>query len=160
MSAFYLDSSAAIKWYVVERGTETVRSILSPNAGNAIYMASLGGVEIVTALARRGRNGDAIRDDVLSAIREFQSDFASRWRIVPFTFAIRNDATRLGMKRFLRGYDAVHLATASHVAAARRESGLSDIVVVSADEELNVAAIAEGFSIINPNLGDMIVRGT
>ena len=50
----------------------------------------------------------------------------------------------------LRGYDAVHLATAVRVNAVRLEQGAQPVVLMSSDDELNAAAQAEGLAVLNP----------
>jgi len=51
----------------------------------------------------------------------------------------------------LRGYDAVQLATALAANRKRLNDGLGALIFVSADDELNTAAKAEGLSVENPN---------
>jgi hypothetical protein len=51
----------------------------------------------------------------------------------------------------LRGYDAVQLAAAIAANNERVLNGLSPLIVVSADGELNDAARAEGFTVEDPN---------
>jgi len=52
----------------------------------------------------------------------------------------------------LRGYDAVQLATALYLHRIRQELGLSPLIFVSADENLNAVAEAKGLRAENPNL--------
>lgn len=58
MSAYFFDSSAVVKRYVNETGTAWVTSILAPTAGHDIYVTRITGVEVVSAIARRGYRGD------------------------------------------------------------------------------------------------------
>jgi len=51
----------------------------------------------------------------------------------------------------LRGYDAVQLAAANEVEIEFRNIGAPSLIFVSADNDLNAAAQAEGFLIDNPN---------
>ena len=51
----------------------------------------------------------------------------------------------------LRGYDAVQLASALEANRLRQNNGLSAITFVSADNNLNSAATAEGMAVDNPN---------
>jgi hypothetical protein len=51
----------------------------------------------------------------------------------------------------LRGYDAVQLAAAVEIHTRGEILGLSVLTLISADEDLNVAAAAEGLSVENPN---------
>lgn len=57
----------------------------------------------------------------------------------------------LADKYELRGYDAVQLASALEVNRLRIADGLSPIVFISADNNLNSAATTEGLTADNPN---------
>ncbi|MAF09649.1 hypothetical protein CMK11_04290 [Candidatus Poribacteria bacterium] len=102
------------------------------------------------ALARRGRAGDDIHEDVRAAIQEFEEDFNRRWRVTQITPEVRVEAMSLGIKHFLRGDDAVHLTSATLAARRRRHPGVSELILVSADSQLNVAAESEGLAVLNP----------
>jgi len=54
MSAYFFDSSALVKRYVREKGTDLVKAIIDPDAANEIYIARISGAEVVAAIARRG----------------------------------------------------------------------------------------------------------
>jgi uncharacterized protein len=51
----------------------------------------------------------------------------------------------------LRGYDAVQLAAAVEVHTRGDTLGLPVLTLVSADEDLNIAATAEGLAVEHPN---------
>ncbi len=61
------------------------------------------------------------------------------------------EAALLAEKYFSRGYDAVQLATALRIEGERKLIGAASLVFVSADEDLNKAAQAEGLSVENPD---------
>ena len=52
----------------------------------------------------------------------------------------------------LRGYDAVQLSAAVEVHVRGDTLGLPVLTLVSADEDLNVAATAQGLAVENPNM--------
>jgi len=52
----------------------------------------------------------------------------------------------------LRGYDAVQLAAALEINRRRTALGLSLSALISADQALNEAGLAEGLSVDDPNL--------
>ena len=60
-------------------------------------------------------------------------------------------AMDFAQSRFLRGYDAVQLAVAWELQTRRRALGLPALILVSADDDLNTAATAEGLMVDNPN---------
>jgi len=51
----------------------------------------------------------------------------------------------------LRAYDAVQLAAALEVKRIYQTGGLGPVILVSADQELNAAAVAEGLLVDDPN---------
>ncbi|MCI0389524.1 MAG: hypothetical protein MOB07_12275 [Acidobacteria bacterium] len=62
------------------------------------------------------------------------------------------DSSALAELHRLRGYDAVQLATALLVKAGMTASGIGPLTLISADNELNQAAQAEGLLTDDPNL--------
>ncbi len=67
------------------------------------------------------------------------------------TDTVLNEAVHLSNIHFLRAYDAVQLATALESNRKRLNKGLNPLIFVSADNELNDAAKAEGLNVENPN---------
>jgi len=61
-------------------------------------------------------------------------------------------ATLLVQKHGLRAYDAVQLAAAVALNNQRVAAGTGAVTLVSADQELNAAAAAEGLSVDDPNV--------
>jgi hypothetical protein len=58
---------------------------------------------------------------------------------------------KLAKKYGLRGYDAIQLAAALQTQEMRARSSLSALLFLSADKELNTAAVNEGLRVENPN---------
>ena len=150
MAAYYVDSSAVVKRYVSEPGSTVVREILRVAALHDIHMSEIGGVEVVAALARKGRERDRPSDQFQRAIAEFEQAFDTRWFIVRTTPLLFSQARQLAVRHFLRGYDAVHLAAALEADRHAAAAGQSRLVLVSADAALNAAADAEGMRVLDP----------
>ena len=55
------------------------------------------------------------------------------------------------MNHNLRAYDAVHLAAALDTQRVISQVESTELILVSADVELNAAATAEGFRVEDPN---------
>jgi len=151
MAAYFFGSSALVKRYSQESGTDWVLQVLDPAAGNDLYMARITGAEVVAAIARRGRSRDLSDDQTTTAIHQFRSEFASSFRIVEITSAVIVRAMVVAETYALRGYDAVQLAAVLEVNTIRLNLGLSALIFVSADGDLNTAATAERLSVENPN---------
>ena len=103
-----------------------------------------------SALARRLRSGSLSAVHAAAARTLFRADFRTRFHIVGIRAALVNQAMRLAERHFLRGYDAIHLAAALQV--HRRCLALGQLLtLVSADADLNAAALAEGLLVEDPN---------
>jgi predicted nucleic acid-binding protein len=150
MASFFLDSSAIVKRYVVESGSRWVADMMHPAQGNQIHVAGISGAEVVAALARRVALGGSSRSRLLNAIAEFRSDFSRRFDIVDVSAPLIFTAMDLAERYALRGYDSVQLAAATMVNLEYAAFG-GFCTLVSADAELNAAALAEGLRLENPN---------
>lgn len=151
MAVYFFDSSAVVKHYVQETGTQWVTSIVNPAAGNDLYLARITGVEVVSALVRRGRDGTISSQDVATALAQFRKDFNSEYQALEMTASVLTRAMSLAETHALRGYDAVQLAAALEVKDFCQATEISAYILISADDTLNVAAEAEGLIIDNPN---------
>jgi uncharacterized protein len=142
MSAYFFDSSGLVKRYIVETGSNWVIGLFKPSANNLIFIAAITGVEVVSAIARRRKGLTVTRTNAQKAIFRFQRDFRRRFVKNNLTPQLIEDAMQLADKHELRGYDAVQLASAIEFNRLRQNGGLSPVVFVSADNNLNSAAQA------------------
>jgi predicted nucleic acid-binding protein len=152
MAHYYLDSSALVKRYVTERGTTWVEDLCEARAGHMIYTVRVSGAEIIAALFRRARSGSLSLAAAQAEAAQFKIDLANDYQVVEVTESVVDIAMRLAEQHGLRGYDAVQLAAALSVHAARATAGLPLLNFVSADTELNTAAAAEGLPVEDPNV--------
>ena len=77
---------------------------------------------------------------------------AGRYIVVEITPSLFNEAMRLANTHALRAYDAVQLAAALEINHLEQDAGFAPLTLVSADHALNIAAVAEGLSVDDPNL--------
>lgn len=143
---FYLDSSALVKRYIPEPGTDWVRHIV---ATSSVAMAEFGIVEVAAALARRVRMGDLGYELYEDLLELFLQDVEDYLVLSPDRETIRL-AVDLTRRHPLRAYDALQLATALQLAETLQAEGFS-LTFVSADERLCAAAEGEGLTTVNPN---------
>lgn len=151
MEHFYFDSSALVKRYVAESGTDWMNQLCAAEARNTLYTVRISGAEIIAALFRRARTGELAVPDVQAAATKFKADFQNRYQVVEVTEQLVRTAMTLAETHALRGYDAVQLAAALELQAARSALSLSSINFVCADDKLNEAATKEGLAPENPN---------
>jgi len=151
MAHYFFDSSGLVKRYVAEVGSAWVQSLCAPDAGNTLYVSRITGVEVIAAVFRRQRMGDLRSEDARAVAHRFREDFTQAYRVIEVTAEIVEQAMDLAETRALRGYDAVQLATALTIHRIRQEMDLSPLTFISADDDLNAAAQAEGLPAENPN---------
>lgn len=150
MPVRFLDSSALVKCYVAETGYAWTRSILD-DENTVVYVASLSRVETISALTRRLRRGDITPAEFEVACEQFRLDLTTQFEIVALTDQMIEEASTLAEKHGLRAYDAVQLAAAMDSRRVISQVEPNQFILVSADLELNDAAIAEGLNVEDPN---------
>ena len=76
MAVYFFDSSALVKRYAHETGSAWVLAMAEPTAGHSLYMARITAVEVVSAIARRQRDGSVIETDAATAMMDFRHDLS------------------------------------------------------------------------------------
>ncbi len=151
MTTYYLDTSAVVKLYVQESGSDWVDDLVNrrDDAGQPAHIVAfsrLAQVEVGAALGRLEESGHLAPGDRAALFERFLSDCATRF----FTLAVLDAQIRrawaLAFQLPLRGYDAMHLAVALELADALLESGLAAPVFVAADQVLIQAAAQAGLA--------------
>ncbi|HYW06851.1 MAG TPA: type II toxin-antitoxin system VapC family toxin [Longimicrobium sp.] len=155
MNLYFLDTSALVKLHVPETGSGDVKKLLMKSRTDPtsvrLFVSRLAYPECVSAVVRRHNAG------TLSEItaRRIQMKLAATFsgRVHAFDIAdprpehIDHAATLVARHR-IRGFDAVHLATAL---AVRDATPLDTFIFVSADVKLNAAVHAEKL-VVHPSL--------
>ena len=135
----YLDTSALLKLYVAEEGTEVVRGALAE--ATVVGTSELAYLEARAALARRRRERDLTVSAQRHAVRDLDAEW-NRYVVLAVHATLIRDAVRLAEVRRLRAYDALHLASARLL----RDQVGSPVVFGCWDRQLERAARAEGFT--------------
>lgn len=151
MATFFFDSSALVKYYVSEVGSNWLTGIVDAQPLNKIVIAQITGVEIIAALARRVRIGLTTATAGAGAINAFRNDFQVKYKVISVTSHLIEEAMNLAELHRLRGYDAVQLSAATVFEAQMTARGIGPLTLISADDELNQAAQAEGLLTDDPN---------
>ena len=149
MVNYYLDTSAMLKQYVDEPGSVWLRAQVS--SATSLVSSQLLVVEAVSAFNRRVREGSLSSTEYQRVCDVFREDCRTVYQIVPPTTAIVDLACVLLERHPLRGYDAMHLATALTVQQALQRRDLPALTFLCADDRLNAAATAEDLAVDNPN---------
>ena len=137
----YLDTSAVVPVVIAEPSTELCRRIWS-NADRRVT-SQLTYVEVSAALAMAQRQGRISEDEHDAAWTNF-TDIWSDVDVAEVTAELSESAARLAYSSALRGYDAVHCASAVQINDA-------DVVAAAGDGRLLDAWKSLGLAVIDTN---------
>ena len=151
VNIYFLDSSALIKRYVVESGSPWIKTLTDSQTGNSLLLVRITWVEVLSAFARRQREGGITAAEVAALIAKFRSEFNSRYRIIEVDLPLVERAGELIVQYPLRAYDAVQLAAALRVQSVLTSIPETQLIFVSADNRLLDIAQSAGLAIDNPN---------
>jgi predicted nucleic acid-binding protein len=151
MADYFFDTSALVKRHVDEVGSPWVKSLVRAKAGHTLYIARITAVEVTSAITRRQYSRDLSAAQAGAILGHFRRHLVQRYRIVELTPALFSSAMVTARKHRLRAYDAVQLAVALDVHLRQEAAGLGPVALVSADRDLNNAAMAEGLTVEDPN---------
>ena len=150
MTDYFLDSSAVLKRYIKEEGSDWIRTITEQRDG-VLILAQLTLVEVAAAIAAKSRAPNSISARHRERILErFLDDVAQQYLIIPLRHAIVDHAVHLTQIYRLRGYDAIQLATALVILSSLPPANRIHFRFVANDQDLLDAANAEGLHIDNP----------
>jgi predicted nucleic acid-binding protein len=135
----YLDASALVKRYVAEPGSAEVEALVA--RAQAVGTGVISRAEVAAALAKAARAGIVTRESATKALQAFNADWEHMIRLQLGEPLVAR-AAALAWEHGLRGYDAVHLATA----LLWREMLGEPISVATYDRELWRGAQASGLS--------------
>lgn len=138
----YLDTSSLVKLYVSEEYSVQVECWAED--ADVLATSRVAYPEALAAFARRHRNGDLDKPG-LKRIREA---LTQQWGDFAVIDMDEIKAGELALKHGLRGFDAIHLEAAMSL----RIQATEVIVAFSSfDPQLNSAAAAEGFQLLDAN---------
>lgn len=149
---FFLDSSALVKRYLAEIGSDWIAELCDPMNGHTIVVAEVTRVEVAAALAARQRaNVGMLLEERERLFRLLVEHATNEYTLIPLTAVLLDTAMQLTQRHRLRGYDAVQLAAALDANSAVIAAALPALTFISADGNLNAAASAEGLRVDDPN---------
>ena len=105
----YLDSSALVKRYIAEEGSEQVNGWI--HTADAVVTGLITRVEVAAAITRAQRMGILQPDETTLALRLFRSEWESLQRL-PINENTVVRADYLACEHNLRGYEALQLSCA------------------------------------------------
>jgi uncharacterized protein len=144
---YYLDSSALVKLYIREAGTERMLALAARQAGHQFVVLALAQVEVRSAFRKRQRAGQMSEQLAGELLTAFHRHLESRFLKQALTDSILDVACELLDRHSLTSFDAVQLAG---YFAVKTTAGIVTPVFVSADRELLVAAEGHKVPVLDP----------
>lgn len=95
MTIYFLDSSALVKRYVPEIGTIWIQALADPDTSNQLYIARITWVEVLSALARRQREGSVDPSQTTQIFLVFRHHFNVQYRVLELTQTLTELAEQL-----------------------------------------------------------------
>jgi predicted nucleic acid-binding protein len=138
--SLYLDTSALVKLYVQEAGSaEVARQV---DGAAVVATSRVAYPEARAALARRCREGAISAPALRRAVSALDRDLGC-YVVVELVASVARRAGALAEQHSLRGFDAIHLASALELAQ------LGGVVpaFMAYDRAINAAAAAEGLQL-------------
>ncbi len=151
MGTYFLDTSAVVKYYVLEQGRSFVVNLCDPGQGHALYISQVTLVEAVASICRKAHEKSitpARRDALIDV---FRADSSNIYSVRLLTTALCTAAGDLCRIHRLRAYDAMQLACALDLRDEAKTEQVPEPVFVCADNNLLNVAEAEGLTVKNPN---------
>jgi len=138
----YLDSSALVKRYVREDGTDVVKSILAGD--DLITTSKVSYPEILSALMRKVRAGEIERKTFNGIVDMLDKDWGY-FLVLDFHNDLLQIVKMLIGKHPLKAADAIHLSSALWLKASSK----AEVTFVASDSSLLKAAGAEKLHVMN-----------
>lgn len=147
MTMFYLDSSALLKRYQKESGSEFIDQLFEYLIKSSAYLFTsvLTEVEFTSAIFRLSREQKLTLDEAKGAIYFFEIESISRVSYLPFDSEIIYSAKNILSNHPLKSHDAIQLAS-----ALEARYYYDDLYFVADDEKLCRAAEQENFNVLRP----------
>lgn len=147
MAFYYLETSALVKLYVREPGTERLLALAARSSDDRLAILALTQVEFRSAVRRREGKGEIPSPIAAELLNAFERHVEGRFLIQAVTGYVLDTACMLVDRYALRAFDAVQLAGYMVLKTA---AGADAPVLVSSNQELLVAAKREGAPVLDP----------
>lgn len=141
----YLDASALVKRYIAETGSDQVGRIIA--GAETIGTSIISRPEVSAALAKAVRVKLLSGKEAVSALRIFRAQWGDLVRIL-LNETMVGTADELAWEHSLRGYDAVHLASALFW----QDAIGGQVVIATYDRQLWKAANRTGLAVFPSEL--------
>ena len=146
MSLYFFDTSALVKLYVQEPGTDRLLGLVDNRSENRLAVLSIATVEIRSAIRRRQRAGDIEATVATGILENVRSHMETRFIRQAVNEIVIDTAHEMIDRYTLRAYDAIQLAGCLVLCGIAADS----YTFVCSDHRLLEAAGSEQIQILDP----------
>lgn len=146
MALYFLDTSALVKLYVQEPGTDRLLPLINDPSENRFAVLAISVVEIRSAIRRRQRAGDVDASVATAILESVQSQMETRFIRQAVSDTVIDTALEMIDRYALRAYDAVQLAGCLVLCTVAAEP----FTFVCSDHRLVEAARSEQLKVLDP----------
>ena len=146
MGLYFFDTSALVKLYIQEPGTDRLLRLAGDQPEHRIAVLAISVVEIRSALRRRQRAGDIDAEVATAILESVQSHMETRFVRQAVNDSVIDAALEMLDRYALRAYDAVQLAGCLVLSAIAADS----YTFVCSDRRLLEAARSEQLPVLDP----------
>lgn len=151
MTVFYLDTSAIVKRYRTEKGTEFIDRLFKEieTSEHRLATSFLAVLEFVSAFRRLVKAKEISQEIFADSLARFVADVERYFAISSVDDTTISKSISLIMKHAVKTADSIHLASAIELREILKISK-ERLIFVGDDEELCIAALNEKTDVINP----------
>jgi uncharacterized protein len=146
LALYFLDTSALVKLYVQEPGTDRLLPLVGDQPENRFAILTLSAVEVRSAIRRRQRDGDIAAEAAGAILDSLSSHLETRFIRQAINDTVIDTALGILDRHALRAYDAVQLAGCLVLCAVAAAA----FTFVCSDRRLLEAARLEQLMVFDP----------
>ncbi|MBF8264382.1 MAG: putative nucleic acid-binding protein, contains PIN domain [Dehalococcoidia bacterium] len=149
MTLFYLDTSAILKMYKSENGSEFVEELIGQRkSGETLVSSLITAVEVFSVASRMTKGNILSRKEYDSLTSRFLADFTSHFQVEAVDNPLIIASITITAIHGLRTADAIHLAAIQRAKSIVVEP--EQFFAVTSDKEMIVACRTESIKVLNP----------
>jgi predicted nucleic acid-binding protein len=146
LALYFLDTSALVKLYVQEPGTDQLLHLIGDYPENRFAVLAISVVELRSAIRRRQRAGDIEASVTIAVLESVQRHMESRFLRQAVNDTVIDTALEMIDRYALRAYDAVQLAGCLVICRTAADA----FTFVCSDHRLLEAARSEQLKVLDP----------
>ncbi len=149
VKTLFLDSSALIKRYVLEKGSQELRHYLTDTEAPTLILSQITQAELYSAIMRRHREGTFASVAVETFEEVFKQHNSLEYNVINISQPVVDQAVRLLKTHSLRTADAIQLSCCLTAKRRLPKKNADTFEFLCADKRLIEAALSENLEVVD-----------